>query len=75
MDGHSLYVYRFGELPAKVFRLEIKTGQKMLWKQLMPMDPAGVNIISPILVTPDGKSYVYGHRRLLSDLYLVEGLK
>jgi eukaryotic-like serine/threonine-protein kinase len=74
-DGRSLYVYRFGELPAKVFRLEIKTGQKTLWRQLMPIDPAGVNIISPILVAPDGKSYVYGHRRLLSDLYSVEGLK
>jgi Tol biopolymer transport system component len=74
-DGRSLYVYRYGELPVKVFRLEIATGQKKLWKQLMPVDPAGVNFISPILIAPDGKSYVYGHRRLLSDLYLVEGLK
>ena len=41
----------------------------------MPSDPAGVNIILPILLTPDGKSYVYGYRRMLSDLYLVEGLK
>jgi serine/threonine protein kinase/Tol biopolymer transport system component len=74
-DGRSLYVYRYGELPVKVFRLEIATGQKKLWKQLMPVDPAGVNFISPILIAPDGKSYAYGHRRLLSDLYLVEGLK
>jgi hypothetical protein len=28
-----------------------------------------------VLPTPDGKSYVYGYRRLLSDLYLVEGLQ
>ena len=27
------------------------------------------------LVTPDGKSYVYGHATNASDLYLVEGLK
>ncbi len=74
-DGRSLYIYRYGELPAQVYRLEIETGQKKLWKQLMPSDPAGVNIVFPILVTPDGKSYVYGHRRILSDLYLVEGLK
>jgi hypothetical protein len=74
-DGRSLYLYRNGELPAKVFQLEITTGQKKLWKQLMPLDPAGVNFISPILIAPDGKSYAYGHRRLLSDLYLVEGLK
>ena len=74
-DGRSLYVYRYGEFPAQIYRLELATGQKKLWKQLMPSDPAGVNIVFPILVTPDGKSYVYGYRRILSDLYLVEGLK
>lgn len=25
--------------------------------------------------TPDGKAYVYGYRRMLSDLYVVDGLK
>jgi hypothetical protein len=66
---------RSGDLPTQIHRLEIETGQKTLWKQLMPVDPAGVNFVSPILIAPDGKSYVYGHRRILSDLYLVEGLK
>ena len=74
-DGRSLYIVRRGEMPALVYRLELATGHKNLWKQLMPSDPAGVNIIFPILLTPDGKSYVYGYRRILSNLYLVEGLK
>ncbi len=74
-DGHSLYIYRPGELPAKVFRLDLQSGQKILWKQLMPSDPAGVETIGPILITPDGKTCVYGYHRTLSDLYLVEGLK
>jgi len=74
-DGHSLYIYRGGELPAKVYRLELATGNRVLWKQLMPPDPAGVEFVGPVLPTPDGKSYVYGYRRLLSDLYLVEGLQ
>ncbi len=73
-DGRSLYIYRYGEFPAQIYRLEMETGQKKLWKQLMPSDPAGVNIVIPILA-PDGKSYVYSYRRILSDLYLVEGLK
>jgi serine/threonine protein kinase len=30
---------------------------------------------APILVGPDGKSYVYSYRRVLSDLYLIEGLR
>ena len=74
-DGRSLYIYRGGELPAKVYRLEITTGNRVLWKQLTPPDPAGVEFVGPVLPTPDGKSYVYGYRRLLSDLYLVEGLQ
>jgi len=34
-----------------------------------------VQNIGPIRITPDGKTYVYGFQRRLSDLYLVEGLK
>jgi WD40 repeat protein len=74
-DGRALYVYHPGELPAKVYRLDVKTGQRTFWKQLMPSDPAGVEMIGPILMTPDAKTCVYGYQRTLSDLYLVEGLK
>jgi eukaryotic-like serine/threonine-protein kinase len=74
-DGHSLFVYRGGDLPSKVYRLEVATGNRTLWKELMPPDPSGVEFVGPVLPTPDGKSYVYGYRRLLSDLYLVEGLQ
>ncbi len=70
-----LFVYRPGELPAKVYRLDLVTGQRKPWRELMPPDPAGVEYVGPVLPTPDGKAYVYGYRRLLSDLYLVEGLK
>jgi eukaryotic-like serine/threonine-protein kinase len=74
-DGRSLYIYQPGELPAKVYRLELATGKRVVWKQLMPSDPAGVERIGPILLTPDGRTYVYGYHRTLSDLYLVEGLR
>jgi len=52
-----------------------ETGQRALWKQLMPPGPAGVEYVGPILPTPGEKSYVYGCRRMLSDLYVVDGLK
>jgi Tol biopolymer transport system component/predicted Ser/Thr protein kinase len=74
-DGRSIFIYRAGELPAKVYRLDLGTGQKTLWKQLMPADDAGVTDIGPILITPDAKTYVYEYGRTLSDLYLVDGLK
>jgi eukaryotic-like serine/threonine-protein kinase len=74
-DGRSLFIYRAGELPAKVFRLDLATGQKQLWREIMPTDNAGITDIGPILITPDTKSYVYEYGRTLSDLYLVEGFK
>ena len=74
-DGRSLYIYQPGELPARVDRLDLQTGQRSLWKQLMPSDPAGVETIGPILMTPDASTCVFGYHRMLSDLYLVEGLK
>jgi Tol biopolymer transport system component len=74
-DGSSLYIYQPGELPARVDRLDVRSGQRTLWKQLMPSDPAGVETIGPILMTPDAKTCVFGYHRMLADLYLVEGLK
>jgi Tol biopolymer transport system component/predicted Ser/Thr protein kinase len=74
-DARSIYLCRTGEVPAKVYRLELATGKKSVWKQIAPLDPTGVSTIGPILMTPDGKTYVYGFHRTLGDLYLVEGLK
>jgi len=31
--------------------------------------------VSPVHLTPDGRAYVYGCERVLSDLYLLEGLR
>jgi eukaryotic-like serine/threonine-protein kinase len=74
-DGHALYVYRPGEVPAKVYVVDLASGKRTLWKQLVPSDPAGVETIGPVLISPDGKACVYGYHRTLSDLYMVEGLK
>jgi dipeptidyl aminopeptidase/acylaminoacyl peptidase len=62
-DGRSLYVRRWDEMPARVFR------------QVMPADHTGVVEIRGILPTPDGRAYGYSYLRILSELYVVEGLK
>ncbi len=75
-DGRALYVYRRGELPARVYRFDLSSQRRELWKEIMPADPAGIlGGIYSFLLTPDGKSYVYSYPRYSSDLYLVEGLK
>jgi hypothetical protein len=74
-DERSIYSFRFGEIPAKVFQVELATGKRKLWKELMPLDAAGIDTIRGITITPDASAYVYGYIRTLSDLYLVEGLR
>jgi hypothetical protein len=74
LDGRFLFVHRAGEEPARVFRLDLSTGRKELWRTLMPADIAGVDdfVIGP---TRSGESYFFSYMRTLSDLYLVDGVK
>jgi eukaryotic-like serine/threonine-protein kinase len=72
-DGRFVYVRRLSEVSAAVYRLEIATGRRELWRTLMPADAAGVSTLNPY-PTPDGDAYVYSYLRTLSDLYYVEGL-
>ncbi|HUJ82805.1 MAG TPA: hypothetical protein VLW83_13045, partial [Candidatus Acidoferrales bacterium] len=74
-DDRSLFVYRYAEMPARLFQLDLSTGKRTLWKQIMPPDAAGVDHIGGILLSADQKSYVYSYYPNLSNLYLVEGAK
>ncbi len=74
-DGHSLFVYKLGEVPTTIYKLDLASGHKQFWKQLVPPDVSGVTDISSVLITPDGNNYVYEYGRTLSDLYLVNDLK
>jgi hypothetical protein len=51
------------------------TGERRPWKTIQPADPVGIDTVLRILVTPDGKSYCHDYVRVLSELYIVEGLK
>ncbi|HEY7160655.1 MAG TPA: hypothetical protein VH815_05315, partial [Acidobacteriota bacterium] len=77
-NGHALYVRQgdeYSTISAKIFRLDLSSGVRELWKELLPSDPAGVWYVDPIFIALDGKSYAYSYWRELSDLFLAEGLK
>jgi len=74
-DGRTLYAFRHGESPCTVYRLELGTRRKDVWKVLGPADPTGVPHSGRVQITPDASSYAYGHIRHLSELFLVDGLK
>jgi serine/threonine protein kinase/Tol biopolymer transport system component len=74
-DGKFLWLFRRGEVPGYVYQLDVQSGRRTLWQTLEPPDTAGVYSIIEFQITPDGKSYFYSYTRLLSQLYLVRGLK
>ncbi|MCG3190979.1 MAG: Serine/threonine-protein kinase PknD [Thermoanaerobaculia bacterium] len=74
-DSSEAFVVGNPSLPAKVAKLNLKTGQRTLWKELQPLDPAGVVSVDITRVSLDGRAYVYSYIRTLSDLYQVSGLK
>jgi WD40 repeat protein len=74
-DSTALYVYRTGELPTQIYRVDIATGKRQLVKEIMPAAPTGVVSISPIVMSTDASRFVYGYYQTLSVLYVVSGLK
>jgi eukaryotic-like serine/threonine-protein kinase len=73
-DGKSLLL-RTRSIPVQITRVDLATGHREPWKQIVPADLAGVHSISTIKFSADGKSYAYSTFRVLSDLYVVDGLK
>lgn len=74
-DGRAVFIWRRFDTPVRVFRLDIATGQRRLLREISFPDPEGIYTLSSLLLTPDGSSYVYSYGRMVSTLYLVEGLK
>jgi hypothetical protein len=79
-DGRYLYtvnsVEAAGPTTVEVFRLELASGNRMLWKVLSPSDPVGVEEMpASFVMTPDAQSYCYSYLRRLGDLYVVDGLE
>jgi Tol biopolymer transport system component len=71
-DGKSLFVATFARIPALLHKVDLASGQRVLWREAMPPDPAGLINVGPIFVTPDGRTTVYSYTRMLCDLYVLD---
>ena len=76
-DGHSVFAYDPGRVdpPWPVVRVDLETGRREVWKELVPPGASGATQLLRVQVTPDGRSYGYTFERAQSDLYLVSGLR
>ena len=74
-DSRSVYAYLGGEVPTKVYRVDLVTGKKTLVQELQPPTNAGVANIAPVVVTRDGSRFAYSYYQVSSVLYLISGLR
>ena len=75
-DGRSIFVKKSVELPLRIWRVDVASGARELYKEIRGYDPAGLRSVgSEFQITPDGKAYAYDYARQLENLYVVEGLK
>jgi len=74
-NGRFLYLFRRNTSPPVIDRLELATRRRTLWKQLAPADPAGLLGFWAVQLARDGEAYAYSFWKVLSNLYLAEGLE
>ena len=74
-DGKYIYVGTQQYPDPDLWRIELTTGHRQLWKRIVPTDPVGAYTIFPTTMTPDGKSFASTYVRSLDQLYVVEGVK
>ena len=74
-DGRQIFVHLRGTVPGRTQKIDLASGRAEPWKDLAPEDPAGLTRIGPVRVATDGRSWAYTHIRVLSNLYVVDGLR
>jgi eukaryotic-like serine/threonine-protein kinase len=74
-DGKVLYGYRFGELPCKIYKVDLATGKQTPFQELRPAAPGGIVSVSPVVVSRDGTRVGYSYNQTLSVLYVISGLR
>ncbi len=74
-DDRSIFVSSQRVLPARIFRVDLASGQRELWKEFLPADPTGISRLGGASISADGKTIVFGYSHQVGDLYVAEGLR
>ena len=74
-NGKSVFVQGSGYTEVRIYRLDLASGRRELWKKVGPSDPAGVTFVNAGRISDDARSYAYSYARHLLDLFVVDGLK
>jgi len=72
-DGQSMFVTRGTAPPWRIERLDVRTGQRVLIKEIAASQSVGVRV-STLSISPDGDAVAHSYSQLLSNLYSIDGL-
>ena len=74
-DNRSLLVRQAGNLPVKTFRVDLQTGNQVLWKEWAPADRTANMGVGWIRVGADCQSSAYSALYAPSELWVAGGLR
>ena len=72
--SRALFVGRLEGPVWRIRRLDLQTGREAPWTEITPRETAGLRL-SWVYLTPNGRFWVQSYSRLLTDLYVAEGLR
>ena len=72
-DGSALFVGG-STVPIVITRLDLATGARTPWKTIAPSDAAGLRYTT-VTISPNGKYWALATAKLLTDLFVVDGLR
>jgi hypothetical protein len=73
-DGRELFVGSRMGPTWHIRRLDLRTGRQTAWTEITPRDTAGLRL-SWVCLTPNGRFWAHSYSRLLTDLYVAEGIR
>lgn len=74
-DGASTYGYHPGEVPTRVYNVQLATGKKTPLQELEPETATGVVTIAPVVMTRDASRFAYSYSQVYSVLCIISGLR
>jgi eukaryotic-like serine/threonine-protein kinase len=74
-DGQSVFVFEATEIPTRVERVDVRSGRRVLFREIAPLDRSGYLHIEQVSLAKHANAYTYGVVRRTSQLYLVQGAR
>jgi len=73
--ARAVLVFRTNELPSRMHRVDLDTGERTIVRELAPPDPTGIYRIGRVHTSADGTAYAYNYYMQLIDLHVIAGLR